>query len=142
MIYSKTGLNLTESFEGVRLSAYQDSVGVWTIGYGHTLGVLPGDTCTQDQAEAWLLQDVQAAEDAVNDLVFVPLTQPEFDALVDFVFNLGRHNFAGSTMLKLINAGKMDEAASEFTKWDRAGGVEVAGLLRRRQAEKDLFTGP
>ena len=140
MQYSKLGLALTERFEGCRLEAYQDSVGVWTIGYGHTRGVQQGMTCTQEQAEEWLLQDSLQAQDAVNDLVTVLLTQPEFDALVDFTFNLGAGALAESTMLRLLNAGDFAGAASQFELWDHAGGKVVAGLLRRRLAEKQEFT--
>jgi len=141
MKYSKKGLQLTEQFEGCKLVAYQDQVGVWTIGYGHTSGVHQGMTCTQQQAEQWLSDDTAAAEQDVNTHVAVPLTQGEFDALVDFAFNLGRGALNNSTLLKYLNQGEYSAAANEFEKWDRAGGKEVAGLLRRRQAEKQEFTG-
>jgi len=140
MQYSQEGLSLTESFEGCNLVAYQDSVGVWTIGYGHTQGVAQGMTCTQAQAEQWLLADVADAEAAVSRLVHIAMSQEEFDALVDFTFNLGVGNFAGSTLLRLLNARDIEGAADEFEKWDLAGGVVVAGLLRRRQAEHALFS--
>lgn len=140
MKYSKQGLALTESFEGCRLVAYRDSVGVWTLGYGHTKGVVEGMTCTQEQAEQFLLADVADAEAAVNRLVHIALSQEEFDALVDFTFNLGTGNLASSTLLKKLNARDIQGAIDEFVKWDRAGGVEVAGLLRRRKAEAALFT--
>jgi lysozyme len=139
MIYSKTGVQLTERFEGVRLEAYQDSVGIWTIGYGHTFEVTEGMTCTQDQATAWLIEDIQTAANDVNRLVKVPLTQGEFDALTDFCYNAGGGNFATSTMLKLLNAGDFAGAASQFDLWDHAGGAVVAGLLRRREAERLEF---
>lgn len=139
MIYSKTGLHLTEQFEGCKLEAYQDQVGVWTIGYGHTHLVHAGMTCTQDQAEQWLLEDVQEAADAVNHEVVMPLTQNQFDALVDLVFNVGAGNFHTSTLLRMLNIGAYDRAANEFEKWNRAGGIVRAGLTRRRLAEKDLF---
>jgi lysozyme len=140
MEYSKVGLEqLTEAFEGCRLSAYQDSKGIWTIGYGHTFYVNPTDTCSQEQAESWLLADVAWAEAAVNRYVTVLLTQGEFDALTDFTFNLGTGSLQHSTLLKLVNAGDFAHAANEFEKWDRCGGVEVAGLLRRRLAEKKVF---
>lgn len=141
MKYSKAGLELTESFEGCRLAAYQDSKGVWTIGYGHTAAVHAGLTCTQELAEQWLAQDVQWAESAVNVRVKSPLTQAEFDSLVDFVFNCGAGNFAHSTLLSLLNHGNHAKAALEFEKWDRCGGVELPGLLRRRKAEASLFVG-
>jgi lysozyme len=140
LTYSGNGLALTEQFEGCRLSAYQDQVGVWTIGYGHTgADVTPGLTITQVEAEALLAKDVLAAARCVNTLVKLSLTQGEFDALVDFVFNLGSGNFLRSTLLTALNAGDLAKAAAQFECWDRAGGVIVAGLLRRRQAELGLF---
>lgn len=140
MKYSKIGLEqLTERFEGCRLVAYHDSVGVLTIGYGHTYHVYEKQICTKEQAEVWLLADVVIAENAVNRLVHIPITQGEFDALVDFTFNLGVGQFANSTLLQLVNDGKHEEAANEFEKWKYAGGVAVAGLLRRRFAEKERF---
>src|ERR1700761_7803938 len=140
LTYSKDGLTLTEQFEGCRLVAYQDQVGVWTIGYGHTgSGVVAGLTITQDQAKDLLTSDVAASAAYVNAAVMVELQQNEFDALVDFVFNLGRGAFAGSTLLKNLNAGQFDAAAAQFDLWDHAGGQVVAGLLRRRQAEEALF---
>jgi lysozyme len=142
LTYSKDGLTLTEQFEGCRLVAYQDQVGVWTIGYGHTgSGVVSGLTITQDQAEDLLTSDVAASAAYVNAAVMVELQQNEFDALVDFVFNLGRGAFAGSTLLKNLNAGQFDAAAAQFDLWDHAGGQVVAGLLRRRQAEQAMFQG-
>lgn len=140
MNYSGSGLKLTESFEGCKLSAYQDSVGKWTVGYGHTgSDVFPGLTITPLQAEQFLLNDIQWAVHCVSKLVTVTLTQGEFDALCDFVFNLGCGNFAGSTLLKLVNQSDFANAALEFDRWDKAGGVIVAGLLRRRQAETQEF---
>jgi lysozyme len=138
--YSDQGLALTEQFEGLRLTAYQDSVGVWTIGYGHTgLDVQPGLTITQEQAGALLLQDVAGAVAAVNRLVTVPLTQNQFDALVDFTFNEGQGNLASSTLLRELNAGNTAGAAAQFLVWVYAGGVKLPGLVTRRQAEADLF---
>lgn len=140
MKYSKDGLALTERFESCRLTAYLDSRGTATLGWGHTLGVHLGMTCTQAVADAWLQQDIKWAEGRVNADVHVPLLQGEFDALVDFVFNTGSHNFETSTLLKLVNKGDLTDAANEFAKWDKAGGREIAGLLRRRMAEKQEFT--
>ncbi len=140
MEYSQNGLHLTEQFESCRLVAYQDVKGVWTIGVGHTgPDVYEGLAITQEQADAWLLQDVQNAVNHVNALVTVQLTQGEFDALCDFCFNCGCGAFAGSTMLRLLNAGDYKNAALEFAKWDKAGGQVVAGLLRRRQTEVQEF---
>jgi lysozyme len=138
--YSGKGLALTEQFEGCRLTAYQDQVGVWTIGYGHTGSeVCAGMTITPEDAQALLARDVSNAAAFVNQIVQVDLTQEEFDALVDFVFNLGVGAFERSTLLRLLNAGEFAAAAAQFALWDRAGGAVVAGLLRRRQAETALF---
>lgn len=140
MRYSKDGLALTEQFEGFRDASYQDVAGIWTIGYGHTLAVHPGMVCTQEQAVDWLMDDVSDAENAVNLFVKIGMTQEEFDALVDFTFNLGITAFQHSTLLSNLNSNDIEGAIAEFEKWDKAGGVEVAGLLRRRNAEKALFT--
>ena len=137
--YSKNGLALTESSEGVRLSAYQDSVGVWTIGYGHTKGVSAGMTCSLPQAEQWLLQDVQECVDHINQDVTVKLTQGQFDALVDFSFNLGIGALERSTLLKMVNAGDFSGAAKQFPLWDKAGGKVVEGLFKRREADETMF---
>jgi len=140
LTYSADGLALTEQFEGCRLAAYQDQVGVWTIGYGHTgQDVVSGLTITLDQAQDFLSDDIEGAADCVNDVVTVQLSQAEFDALVDFVFNLGKGAFEGSTLLKQLNAGNYQAAAAQFDNWDHAGGAVVAGLLRRRQAETARF---
>jgi lysozyme len=145
MNYSKNGLHLTEQFEGCKLTAYPDPAtggDPWTIGYGHTgSDVHPNMTITQQQAEELLMKDVQKSSQAVNSKVTTDITQDEFDALVDFVFNVGAGNFAGSTLLKKINEGDMEGAAHEFEKWDMAAGKHMAGLLKRRQAEENLFNG-
>jgi len=137
MEYSKTGIAHTEHEEGCRLTAYPDQGG-FSIGYGHR-GVAEGSTCTQEQAEAWLLEDIQWASAEVNRMVKVSLTQGEFDALVDFVFNIGPVHFESSTLLKKLNAGDYQGAAAEFERWDKAGGQVVAGLLSRRKAEEVEF---
>lgn len=139
MEYSQNGLLLTEGFEALRTESYQDIKGIWTIGFGHTLNVIPGMTCTEEQANTWLAEDVHSAESCINVNVRVELTQNEFDALVDFAFNCGNSAFKQSTMLQLLNQGDYAGAANEFDKWDHASGKVVAGLLRRRQAETDLF---
>jgi lysozyme len=140
-IYSDNGLNLTKQFEGLRLSAYADQVGVWTIGYGHTgQGVHAGLTITQDLAEAFLASDVAGAVAGVNRLVASAINQNQFDAMVDFVFNLGCASLASSTLLRFVNTGDFADAAGQFQRWDHAGGVVVPGLLQRRQAEATLFS--
>jgi lysozyme len=119
----------------------------WTIGVGHTgPEVRYGLIWTQAQADAQLLADVAGAVAAVNRLVILSkqqngLTQNEFDALVDLVFNIGAGNFAGSSLLRYLNSTNDAAAANEFEKWDMAGGKHIAGLLRRRQAEKAEFLG-
>lgn len=143
MNYSRTGLHLTEGFETCALVAYRPTPkDVPTIGWGHTRGVKMGDTCTREQADAWLLEDVAQSVIAVGRRVKPALTQNQFDALVDFVFNVGETNFASSTMLRMLNAGDMAGAAEQFKRWDMQGGVHLAGLARRRKAETDLFNTP
>lgn len=137
--FEYTGLRLTQDSEGCRLTPYQDVAGVWTDGYGNTHGVQPGFDITQEKADADLLRNIQWAVDEVNAHVTAGITQHQFDALVDFTFNVGGRAFGGSTMLKLLNAGRVADAAKEFVKWDMAGGKHVAGLLRRREAEAALF---
>lgn len=140
MHYSKIGLQqLTESFEGCRLVAYQDVVGRWTIGYGHTAGVVKGMVCDRPAAESWLMSDMAWAEAAVDRLLTVQLDQGEFDALVDFTFNLGAGSLQHSTLLKLINERDFVDAVKEFVKWDEAGGKIIEGVLRRRVAEANRF---
>lgn len=140
LTYSKDGLALTRLFEGDVLRAYQDQHGVWTIGYGHTAGVHPGQTITQQEAEGLLREDIQAAVHCVNQSVAVKLTQAQFDALVDFAFNVGTGNFRGSTLLREVNTGHFPEAAAQFNLWDHCGGIVNAGLLRRREAETAEFS--
>jgi lysozyme len=138
--YTYTGEALTESFEGYSTRAYQDSKGVWTIGIGHTgPEVVEGLVWTDAQIKAAFLADTQWAQDAVNQKVTIPITQDENNALVDLLFNIGEGNFESSTLLKDLNAGQFEEAAAQFDRWDYAGGKELAGLLRRRQAETSLF---
>jgi len=137
---NEAGLALIKVYEGLRLKAYQDSVGVWTIGYGHTNNVKPGDVLSDEsQASGLLAFDLANAEAAVSRLVKVDLTDNQFAALVSFVFNLGSGNFAMSTLLKKINSGDMAGAAKEFKRWNRAGKKVLAGLVRRRDAEAALF---
>ena len=141
--YSDTGLALTAQFEGLRLTAYQDAAGVWTIGHGHTgHDVHPGLTITTAQATQLLRQDAASAAAAVNRLVTCPLTQNQFDALVDFVFNLGAGIFARSTLLQKLNRDSLTAAAAEFARWNRAGTTVLPGLMQRRQAETALFLSP
>ena len=139
MQYSPNGLKLTEQFEGLSLTAYQDVAGIWTNGYGNTHNVVPGSTITLEQAQSDLMSNISGAVYVVNKVVHVPLTQNQFDALVDFVFNLGSGSFQSSTLLRKLNAKDYAGAAAEFPKWNHAGGVVVDGLTRRRLAEQALF---
>jgi lysozyme len=122
------------------LQAYQDQTGIWTIGWGHTSAeVVEGLVWTQAQADAALEADMSVAATAVNDMVHVPLTQSEFDALTDFVFNLGASNFYHSTLLEMLNNSNYVGAAEQFPRWDESKGVVLRGLLTRRLAEQALF---
>jgi lysozyme len=141
MRLSGAGLRLIEESEGLRTDAYPDSRGVWTIGYGHTLGVRPGDCCDRAQAAAWLLEDAAAAEAAVVRQVAAPLSQGQFDALVDFVFNLGEGALQGSTLRRKLNARDYEGAAAELPKWCHAGSAVLPGLVARRARERALFEG-
>lgn len=140
MKINEAGLNLIKSFESCKLQAYQDIKGIWTIGYGHVGGeARPGAVINQAMADNLLRKDVEHTEQGVSRCVKIPLNENQFSALVCFAFNVGVHALEKSTLLSYLNAGKLKEAAQEFERWDRASGVEVPGLLRRRRAEKALF---
>lgn len=132
---------MIKSFEGLRLQAYQDAVGVWTIGYGATRGVKVGMSITKDQAERMLLNDVQRFEPEIQRLVTTPLSQGQWDALVSFTYNLGAANLESSTLRRLLNAGDYAGATEQFPRWNKAGGRVLPGLVRRRAAERELFLG-
>jgi lysozyme len=138
---SQKGLDLIKSFEGLRLSAYKCPADVWTIGYGTTAGVKPGQSITKERAEELLREDVKRFEAQVLRLVKVPLTQGQHDAMVSFVYNLGAGNLSNSTLLRLLNAGDDAGAAAQFDRWNKAEGKVLAGLVRRRAAERALFEG-
>lgn len=138
--YSEQGLALTQRFEGLRLAAYQDVAGVWTIGYGHTgADVHAGLVISEADAVALLRTDVAAAVACVNRVVSVEILQNQFDAMVDFCFNVGCRNFTHSTLLRKLNQGDAAGAAAQFLLWVNAGGKRVEGLARRREAEHALF---
>lgn len=136
---SNLGIKLIKEHEGLRLVAYQDPVGVWTIGWGHTLNVTPGAFINHEIAHTLLFQDVQTAEDCIHRHVRVPLTQSMFDSLVSFVFNLGCGSFRSSTLLSTLNGGNYAAAADQFPRWVHAGGRQLPGLVRRRAMEQGLF---
>ena len=138
---SAAGLNLIKSSEGFRSRTYLDVAGIPTIGYGHRLLHPESFPNGVDEAQAneILLSDLRDAEQAVQRLVKVPLTQGQFDALVDFCFNLGQGRLAASTLLESLNAGQYDAAAQQFLRWDHAGAHESPALKARRQAELALW---
>jgi lysozyme len=138
---SPAGLSLIKGFEGLRLTAYRDPVGILTIGFGHTRGVKAGQTITMNQASAFLLDDLADSEHAVTSCVTVPITQQQFDALVSFAFNVGAGALRRSTLLKLLNQEDYDGAAKQFGRWTHAGAVQLAGLVKRRTAEREMFQG-
>lgn len=136
----RNGLPLIKKFEGCRLSAYQDIVGVWTIGYGETKGVYKGMTITQEQADSMLQNRYDEFESGVKALLKVPVTDNELGALVSLSYNIGLGNFKNSTLLRLLNSNiNRNTVALEFAKWNKAGGKVVAGLSNRRAAETTLF---
>ena len=139
MKISEDGLELIKKFEGCETTAYQDSVGVWTIGFGHTKGVEEGQTCSIEDAESMLADEMDEYEGYINNMVKVDLQQHEFDALVAWVYNLGPTNLGESTMLKVLNGGQFDRVPDEMNRWTRAGGEILEGLVRRRQAESLMF---
>ena len=141
---SEKGIALIKQFEGCKLTAYQDSVGVWTIGYGWTQPVdgkpiRAGMTIKQETAERLLKTGLVSYESDVSRLVKVGVTQGQFDALVSFTYNLGARSLSTSTLLRKLNAGDYAGAAEEFLRWNKAGGKVLTGLTRRREAERALF---
>ena len=139
MIISKNGLDLIKQFESLQLKAYKCSANVWTIGYGHTKNVKEGDRISQDQANCFLMQDLYSVERVIVHLVKVKLNQNQFDALCSLIFNIGISAFKKSTLLAKLNNGDYIGAAEQFRRWNKVNNVVMAGLVRRRQAEEDLF---
>ncbi|WP_273889785.1 lysozyme [Serratia marcescens] len=144
MNISKDGIELIKRFEGLRLKAYQDLVGVWTVGYGWTQPVDgkkvgPGMQIDQVTADRLLKCGVVQYEQGVNQLVKVKITQGQFDALVSFAYNLGLRSLSTSTLLQKMNAGDKQGAADQFGRWVNAGGKRLDGLVARRAAEREMF---
>jgi len=139
MRISPEGLAFIKRMEGCSLTAYLDSVKVPTIGVGHTRGVKMGDTCTEEQADQYLLDDLESVYSDIEALVDVPLTQGQFDSLCSWVFNLGGSALRSSAMLKLLNQGNYTASAQQMLRWDKAGGQVLAGLTKRRAAEAAMF---
>ena len=141
MNISQKGIDLIKKFEGCKLYSYRDSVGVATIGYGHTKNVKIGMSITQAQADLFLKEDILLFEKSINALN-INFTQGEFDALCSWCFNLGVGNFKSSTMYKYIIARKSDlEITDQMVKWHNAGGKPLLGLKRRRCEEANIFLG-
>ena len=135
MVTSKEGIELIKKFEGCRLSAYRCPAGIWTIGYGHTLGVRSGDIITKEQAEEFLIQDLKKAEKQVESMDDkYHWTQNEFDALVSFAYNVG--NIIGLTAAGGRTKKQISDAMLLYV---RGGGVVLPGLVNRRKAEYDMF---
>jgi len=143
MNISKSGLDLIKSFEGFASTMYDD-VGKPAIGYGTDL--LPeevakykGKTITEEEATSLLLNRLTSFQERINQLVKVPLTQNQYDAICSFTYNVGTGGFAGSTLLKKLNLTQYSEAANEFPKWNKVNGQDHPGLTARRLKEKALF---
>lgn len=143
MQLSPIGLDLIKRSEGFRSHTYKDVNGIPTIGYGHRLLSFESfpNGITESRAAEILAADVHNAEQAVERLAKVPLSQNQFDALVDFCFNLGAGRLASSTLLKILNGGRYQDAAEQLLRWDLAGGQENAALKTRREAEFALWNG-
>lgn len=151
MNYSDELVDFVKAWEGLSLTAYDDGGGVWTNGYGHTADVQPGDTCTREQAEKWLRDDLSEAASLVDEWFQPALAQEEFDALTSIVENVGPGRIGGkdgiiwlksgqhSTLLRRINERNFPAAAGEFLRWNRQGNRVVTGLSKRRKAEKAMF---
>lgn len=144
---SPEGVALIKQFEGLRLEAYPDSAGIWTIGYGTTRypngqKVRPSDRCTVEQADLYFGHDLQRFELAVDALTVDGLVQRQFDALTSFVYNVGESAYRDSTLRKRVNANPNDPAIrDQFMRWHNAGGKPVLGLWRRRHREADFYFG-
>jgi lysozyme len=140
MKVSAKGLEFTQDMEGTKYYGYLDPVGIPTAGVGHTgSDVVVGKQYTQEQVFKWLADDMAYAENEVNKLVRVELTQNQFDMLCDFVFNVGAGAFATSTLLKKLNGGDYEGAANEFKRWVYAKGKILPGLVKRRYAQAERF---
>lgn len=141
---NQKGIDLIKEFEGFRRNAYLCPAGVWTIGYGSTFypdgrKVQKGEVISNKEAEELLKITVNNFAKEVDNLVTVPINDNQFSALVSFAFNVGVYAFKNSTLRRVLNQGNYQEAARQFLRWDKAGGKTLAGLTRRRQAERNLF---
>lgn len=141
-----SAIGFVKKFEGCRLCSYKDPVGIWTIGYGSTRllsgnPVIRNISISQEGADKLLETELKRLRDSLSGAIRVPVTEGQFVALIDFAYNCGEGALRRSTLLKLLNAGKVVNAGYEFRRWTRAGGIELPGLVRRREAEKKIFLG-
>jgi len=136
---SEAGKELIKKFEGCKLRAYQDSVGKWTVGVGHTLGAYESQVISQEEADRLLAADLVSAEKCINNSIPYGITQNQFDALCSFVFNLGCGALRNSQLLRKLQEGDDTGAADEFHRFCHAGGKVLNGLVARRKAEMELF---
>ena len=141
MKISQEGIDMIKHFEGCELESYRCSANVLTIGYGTTKNVVEGMKISQHQAEELLMKDLEEFEEYVEDLIDVPLEQNQFDALVAWTYNLGPTNLKTSTLRKVLNKGAYDDVAEQIKRWNKANGKVLKGLVRRRNAEAELFNG-
>ena len=148
MSVNKATLDLIKQYEGCKLTAYQDIVGIYTIGFGTTaaagLGITPakGMTITQERAEDLLRQGVDKFAATVDAMITAKINSNQFGACVSLAYNIGPTAFAKSTVLRELNAGNYDKAAAAFRMWNKAGGEVIKGLVNRREAEIKLFLTP
>ena len=139
---SVTGILAIAGFEGFVGDAYQPLPGdKWTIGFGHTEGVTPGDKMSPGEALSILRKDTASAQRAVNKLVQVPMSQNEFDALVSLVYNIGETQFRSSTLLKCVNAGDYECVSRQWMRWKYFKGEPIKGLENRRAKELYIYSG-
>jgi lysozyme len=144
-VINQATIDLVKEFEGLRLDAYKDSVGVWTIGYGTTamagVGIKPvlGMKITQPEAEMYLRRGLEKFADQIRPAITAPINENEFGAFLSLAYNIGPGAFAKSTALRQFNAGNKARAADAILLFDKAGGKVLKGLQRRREAEKRLF---
>jgi lysozyme len=141
-----SALNLIKKFEGLELTSYPDTGGIWTIGYGNTINkdtgqaIKPGDKIDLETAERWLKMDVAEREKRIKKLIKVPVTENQMAAMTSLVYNIGTAAFSMSTLLRLLNRGADKKLiADEFLRWNKVQGKEVKGLTNRRKLERELF---
>jgi lysozyme len=139
---NSAGIELIKRSEGCRLQSYDDGFGTWTIGYGRTAGVRPGQHITQQEAERMLAEDLAAFGGQVAALCTLTPNPNQLGALTSLAYNIGVDNFHKSTVLKRHNAGHPAEAAEAFKMWNKAAGHVVPGLVRRRSEEAALYLTP